>query len=124
MIIMQAGVGQTSGVPSGMIMLWSGAIVDIPAGWVLCNGGNGTPDLRDRFLLGAGDSFSVDQRGGDVDHYHGVDISHGHSLGPGDELIDANGDPALSIADYSDGIISDSKTNAPLYHALAYIMKT
>lgn len=41
-------------IPLGMIMLWSGSIVDIPAGWALCNGQNGTPDLRDKFVLGAG----------------------------------------------------------------------
>ena len=41
-------------IPLGMIMLWSGSIVDIPAGWALCDGENGTPDLRDKFVLGAG----------------------------------------------------------------------
>jgi hypothetical protein len=38
---------------SGMILLWSGTIATIPAGWVLCNGSNGTPDLRNRFIIGA-----------------------------------------------------------------------
>jgi microcystin-dependent protein len=42
------------GVPSGTIVMWSGSIADIPTGWVLCNGGNGTPDLRERFVVGAG----------------------------------------------------------------------
>ena len=37
-----------------IIVLWSGAIVDIPAGWALCDGNNGTPDLRDVFIVGAG----------------------------------------------------------------------
>ncbi len=41
-----------------MIMLWSGAIVDIPAGWALCDGNNGTPDLRDKFIVGAGATFN------------------------------------------------------------------
>lgn len=44
----------TRDVPKGMIMLWSGSIVDIPNGWALCDGQKGTPDLRDKFVLGAG----------------------------------------------------------------------
>lgn len=38
---------------TGMIMMWSGSIATIPTGWVLCNGSNGTPDLRNRFVIGA-----------------------------------------------------------------------
>jgi hypothetical protein len=38
---------------SGMIMMWSGTIATIPTGWVLCNGSNSTPDLRNRFIIGA-----------------------------------------------------------------------
>lgn len=38
---------------TGMIMMWSGTIATIPTGWVLCNGSNGTPDLRNRFVIGA-----------------------------------------------------------------------
>jgi hypothetical protein len=41
-------------IPSGGILLWSGSIGSIPAGYVFCNGNNGTPDLRDRFIVGAG----------------------------------------------------------------------
>jgi microcystin-dependent protein len=38
---------------TGMIMMWSGTIATIPSGWALCNGSGGTPDLRDRFIVGA-----------------------------------------------------------------------
>ena len=48
----------------GMIMLWSGSIASIPSGWALCNGANGTPDLRDRFVVGAGSTYAVDDTGG------------------------------------------------------------
>ena len=41
-------------VPSGMIMLWSGSVASIPAGWVLCDGTNGTPNLLNQFVVGAG----------------------------------------------------------------------
>ena len=51
-------------VPSGGIIMWSGAIVAIPTGWVLCDGNNSTPDLRDRFIVGAGSTYAVDDTGG------------------------------------------------------------
>jgi hypothetical protein len=40
-------------IPSGLISMWSGTIATIPTGWVLCNGSNGTPDLRNKFVIGA-----------------------------------------------------------------------
>ena len=50
--------------PAGVIMMWSGAVSTIPAGWQLCNGTNGTPDLRDRFIVGAGSGYAVSATGG------------------------------------------------------------
>jgi len=52
------------GVPSGVIALWSGSTGTIPSGWVICDGTNSTPDLRDRFIVGAGNSYAVDATGG------------------------------------------------------------
>jgi microcystin-dependent protein len=49
---------------SGIIVMWSGAINKIPTGWLLCDGTNGTPDLRDRFIVGAGSVYSVGNTGG------------------------------------------------------------
>lgn len=49
--------------PSGGIIMWSGAVNDIPVGWALCDGSNGTPDLRDRFIVGAGGAYSVGDTG-------------------------------------------------------------
>ena len=43
---------QNSLVPSGVIVAWSGNLNDIPKGWILCDGTNGTPDLVDRFIMG------------------------------------------------------------------------
>ena len=53
-------------VPSGAIIMWSGAANAIPNGYVLCDGNNSTPDLRNRFVVGAGSgsSYSVDDTGG------------------------------------------------------------
>jgi microcystin-dependent protein len=54
----------TTLIPSGIILLWSGSIASIPSGWVLCNGANSTPDLRDRFVVGAGTTYAVNATGG------------------------------------------------------------
>ena len=51
-------------IPSGGIIMWSGAVSAIPTGWVLCNGSNSTPDLRNRFVVGAGSSYAVNATGG------------------------------------------------------------
>lgn len=53
-----------AGIPVGVITMWSGSIAAIPAGWALCNGTSGTPDLRDRFVVGAGSSYAVGNTGG------------------------------------------------------------
>lgn len=47
-----------------IIVLWSGAIVDIPAGWALCDGNNGTPNLVDKFIIGAGSTYNPGDAGG------------------------------------------------------------
>jgi hypothetical protein len=52
------------GFVTGMIMLWSGSVASVPSGWALCNGSNGTPDLRDRFVVGAGSTYAVGATGG------------------------------------------------------------
>lgn len=54
----------STGIPAGIIALWTGAIVDIPVGWYLCNGSNGTPDLRNRFVVGVGSNYEPDATGG------------------------------------------------------------
>jgi microcystin-dependent protein len=76
------GSVQRTAVPSGAIAVWSGAIASIPPGWFLCNGSNGTPDLRNLFVAGAGGLYEV----GTVDGEDSVNLtvsqipSHGHSV--------------------------------------------
>ena len=71
--------GASSGgvIPSGGIILWSGAANAIPTGWYLCDGQNSTPDLRNRFVVGAGDAYSVDATGGSAD---ATLVSHTHNV--------------------------------------------
>ena len=68
-------------IPVGGIIMWSGTIATIPSGWKLCNGANGTPDLRDKFVVGAHSDLSgtaksnvegsYNQTGGNIEHDHG-----------------------------------------------------
>ena len=51
-----------------MILAWSGSPSDVPVGWALCDGSNGTPDLRGRFILGNSSSFPMKTTGGEVSH--------------------------------------------------------
>jgi microcystin-dependent protein len=60
------GTQPTSGatIPAGLIAMWSGSIGSIPSGWYLCDGSNGTPNLTDRFVIGAGSTYAVNGTGG------------------------------------------------------------
>ena len=51
-------------MPSRGIIMWSGTAADIPTGWALCDGTGGTPDLTDRFILGAGKTYQPGTTGG------------------------------------------------------------
>ena len=60
----QFSVSVPSAFVSGMIILWSGNTGNIPTGFVLCDGNNGTPNLTDRFVVGAGAAYSPGATGG------------------------------------------------------------
>ncbi len=55
-------------VPSGVIWIWNGAAGAVPEGWALCDGSNGTPDLRGRFVLGCSDDYAQGSVGGEEEH--------------------------------------------------------
>ena len=108
---------------TGSILIWSGAIVDIPAGWYLCDGNNGTPDLRDKFVIGAGSTYAVGANGGANSHTHDfTSAGHVHPLSGGMGIA---GGPNYS--DNSDSAVvtgtTDAGSSLPPYLALAYIMK-
>lgn len=56
---------EVSSIPPGIITMWSGSSDAIPDGWALCNGENNTPDLRDKFIIGAGSEYQPGNIGGD-----------------------------------------------------------
>jgi len=64
-------------IPSGIITMWSGTIGNIPSGWFLCNGSNGTPDLRNRFVVGAGSTYGVGATGGSA---NAIVVEHTHAF--------------------------------------------
>ena len=75
-------------IPVGGIIMWSGSVADIAGldGWELCDGNNGTPDLRNSFIIGAGDTYAVDGTGGSADatlvsHNHTITVSGGDASG-------------------------------------------
>ncbi len=108
-------VTSAGAVPSGMIMLWYGSVASIPSGWVLCNGSNSTPDLRDRFVVGAGAGYGVNDTGGAANvtlsvaqmpsHSHSTN-SHAHSFSGSGSNTHSHGIPKgsggsqASIANY------------------------
>ena len=61
-----------SAVPAGTIIAWYAKNKPIPQGWVICNGTNGTPDLRNQFLRGTGDPANIGRTGGASQHHHSV----------------------------------------------------
>jgi hypothetical protein len=63
-------------VPSGCILIWSGSVGSIPSGFVICDGTNGTPDLRNSFILGAGNTYTVGQTGGSA---NSIVVAHTHT---------------------------------------------
>ena len=149
-IIGVAGTSTGTTIPTGMISLWYGSIGSVPSGWYLCDGTNGTPDLRDRFVVGAGSTYSVAATGGSADsvvvsHTHTATVTdpgHLHSAkavlnvslpGAGPTIVltttgasSGNTNSAttgITVANTTAGV-SGTNANLPPYYALAYVMKS
>jgi len=130
--------------------MWSGSIAEIPDGWALCDGTNGTPDLRDRFIVGAGNSYSIGDTGGENFHTLTVDEMPSHSHEVNDPGHFHSGDTyrrdTQGVTSGSEGVADNkwgsenvdiaytgitigntggdqSHENRPPYYALAFIMK-
>jgi hypothetical protein len=145
------GTAISNALPSGVITLWSGSVASIPSGWLLCNGSSGTPDLRDKFIVGAGSTYAVAATGGSanatlVSHTHTAtsvvtDPGHIHTLDRGSnggfsdyfQATTTFDSAALETNSAFTGITvattnstegsSATNANLPPYYALAYIMK-
>jgi microcystin-dependent protein len=140
------------GIPANIIIAWSGSISNIPNGWLLCDGTNGTPDLRNRFTVGAGAKHFFQQTGGSADS---VVVSHTHTTtlnttgNHTHQAISRSGQTSVNTERYvmekvqgqygiattsTDGLhghsisVDNSGTNLtnrnlPPYYALAFVMK-
>jgi len=97
-------------IPTGLISLWSGAANAIPTGYVLCDGTNSTPDLRNRFLIGAGSTYAVGDTGGSAD---ATIPAHTHALtGASTSTASLTGTFDTSKPNGSTGIVSNGPTLA------------
>lgn len=129
--------------PVGTIVIWSGSEDNVPEGWALCDGQNGRPDLRGKFVLGSSDSHEIGETGGEEEHVltenelashaHHVKIkSDSGSTMSGYSLIVEGGSSKLLFTN-SGGVSSARATintgnsaphnNMPPYYTLCYIVK-
>ena len=140
----------TALVPLGGIIMWSGTT--IPTGWALCNGSNGTPNLQDRFIVGAGSRYAVAATGGSA---NATLVSHSHTAtssvsDPGHlHRVPNSGSAGANISAFGQGGVNNQGTyntfsgvtgitvstsitatgssatnaNLPPYYALAFIMR-
>lgn len=123
--------GSENGVPSGFIGMWSGAVV--PNGWALCDGTNGTPDLRGRFVLGSSESHAMGENGGSEEvtltieqmprHYHSIPYSLVISQAGSNRTSSLVGSTNANVESSSYSGSSQPHSNMPPYYVLAYIMK-
>jgi hypothetical protein len=138
-------------LPSGVICMWSGSIATIPSGWALCNGANGTPDLRNRFVIAAGGNYDVGATGdGSIpSHTHAFSATtnstgshtHSHTLDRGyfgnasgialveDKYVYNTTQYSLAAGAHAHNVSGTTSANGAgvqniaVYYALAYIMK-
>lgn len=128
-----AGIAWKDGVPSGAILMWSGNYTNVPAGFAVCDGANGTPNLQGLFVVGAqGNGGHAPANGGmgflapggpsgDPAAGTGLGPAHIHSMGG----FGANVTVGSSCFVLSPGgnLQTFSATITPRYYALCYIMK-
>jgi len=106
----------------GLICEWSGSIVSIPDGWALCDGNNGTPDLRDKFVVGAGSTYAPDATGGATTHTHDFTTDgHTHTIPAGSD-IETGTHWGEDTNEKTDSGTTDPSSSLPPYYSLAYIM--
>ena len=94
-------------VPVGGIIMWNGTIAEAEAltNWAICDGQNGTPDLRDKFVLGVGSSANASTANkGDVNNSNSITLSEGQMPAHNHNITDnghTHGDGTLTAANKS-----------------------
>jgi len=107
----------------GMIVMWAGLIENIPEGWHLCDGYEGTPDLSNRFIRSAVPAYPPGTKGGANTHNHSFTTDgHKHDLDEGFPIQDGFGWDTYTNTKTDTGI-TNIGDNVPLYYSLAFIMK-
>lgn len=141
-------------IPVGGIIMWSGSVASIPVGWALCNGqtvnGKVTPNLQNRFVIGAGSTYAVNGSGGSAsvtltannlpththqykDGYHVEQDGYGTGLNGADVITAGKGtqgsDNGNNLIWYrwmtseNNSTTGQAISTLPPYYALAYIMR-
>lgn len=122
-------------IETGIIVLWSGTIATVPTGWALCDGNNGTPDLRDKFIVGAKQddagvaktnvTGALTQSGGAYGHNHAKGTLSTEISEDSTNISQTPIEDTASDASHTHAIIGSTATTneLPPYYALAYIMK-
>lgn len=118
-------------IPVGSIIIWESEKRPIPIGWHVCNGVDGTPDLRNMFVLGAGGGTPSGSSGGSLGHQHDF-TGDGHSHGitsthdcPGSGIVGAwsSEDDDNETQEESSQGSTDNTDNLPPWYALSYIQR-
>ena len=109
-------------IPAGIIVGWAGTPESIPAGWQLCDGTRGTPDLRGRFILAASTEQEVGEKGGQTSYTTSQNQRHTTKLtrGGGFATLDPTGGPGTVN---SVSMHTHTVSVTPSYYKLAFIMK-
>jgi hypothetical protein len=122
-------------IPQGSIILWSGAVANIPPGYGLCDGTQGTPDLRGNFVIGAGGTYAVGSVGGSLTSGYGGSHTHTENQATAvltsSSLVVAAGVGASALSNVTaqghvhtiNEVGDHTHSCIPPYLALAYIMK-
>lgn len=112
-------------LPPKSILIWHGTIATIPDGFALCDGNNGTPDLTDRFVVGAGDTYDPGDTGGAATHTHDSgSLSTGGPSASSWTQAQLGIQVATNVHTHDvDSGSTDTASSLPPYYALAFIMK-
>ena len=113
--------------PKGLILAWNATSGAIPAGWAVCDGSNGTPDLRGRFLMGVSDFADVGQTPGSGSHNHNFSGTTGTPGGVDNTNVKQEGGSPLTVkgTDHTHGFggTTGNASNIPPSYTVLYIMK-